>query len=69
MGLDNDYTTRQKRQELREILDLLQRAKYISDAAKSATALLEGLLGEIFKPSVLCTAFVKSLTQFDSFRR
>lgn len=33
-----------KRQELKEILKLLQRSKQISDAANSATQLLEGLL-------------------------
>lgn len=42
----DEAACRTKRQELRDILALLQRAKNVSDAARSATSLLEGLLGE-----------------------
>jgi hypothetical protein len=41
---NEDANIRQKRQDLREMLQVLQRAKSISDAAVNATALLEGLL-------------------------
>lgn len=41
----DEASSAQKRQQIRDTVALLQAAKNISDAARGATALLEGLLG------------------------
>ena len=41
----DDSACRQKRQQIRDMIILLQGAKNMSDAARGATTLLEGLLG------------------------
>lgn len=44
-GTDDEASTRQKRQHVSEMIALLKSAKHVSDAARRATQLLEGLLG------------------------
>ena len=44
-GAEDNAACQQKRQQIRDMIVLLQGAKNISDAARGATTLLEGLLG------------------------
>ena len=46
----------EKRGQIRDMITLLQNAKHISDAARNAITLLEGLLGELGAKQVLSTA-------------
>lgn len=43
---DNEASSNEKRQHVSEMISLLKSAKHVSDAARRATQLLEGLLGE-----------------------